>query len=257
MVRLISRHQRETIWELAKTDIKLRYQGSFLGIFWVFLKPLGVFLVLNFVFSTYFDHTPNYPARLLTGIILWSLFADATMKGMTSLVVKSHILKKVYMPKWEIVVAAVLHSGVVFFFNLIILFIFLLFYYKIVPSPIFIFLFLYYVLQIYLISIVFSFFTSSIYARLRDLDQVWELLLQILFYATPIIFPIEILPENIRSIVNLNPMTFIIQRSRLVLIDQTLVNVSYDLIFTAILVATLFAGVLFFRKNTRFLVEKM
>jgi ABC-type polysaccharide/polyol phosphate export permease len=257
MIKLLSQHQRETIWELAKTDIKLRYQGSFLGIFWVFLKPLGIFAVLNFVFSSYFDHTPNYPIRLLTGIILWSLFSDATMKGMTSLVTKTHILKKIFMPKWEIVLASILHSAIVFLFNLIILFLFLFFFYQIFPSPFYLAMFMFYIFQIYLISLVFSLFTATVYVRLRDLDQIWEVLLRILFYATPIIFPIDILPDNMRKWVYLNPMTFIIERSRSVLIDQQIINFSQDVVFTLILVFALIAGILFFKSNSRFLVEKM
>lgn len=257
MIKLLSQHQRETIWELAKTDIKLRYQGSFLGIFWVFLKPLGIFAVLNFVFSSYFDHTPNYPIRLLTGIILWSLFSDATMKGMTSLVTKTHILKKIFMPKWEIVLASILHSAIVFLFNLIILFLFLFFFYQIFPSPLYLAMFMFYIFHIYLISLVFSLFTATVYVRLRDLDQIWEVLLRILFYATPIIFPIDILPDNVRKWVYLNPMTFIIERSRSVLIDQQIINFSQDVVFTLILVFALIAGILFFKSNSRFLVEKM
>ncbi|MCF8366233.1 MAG: ABC transporter permease [Bacteroidales bacterium] len=257
MIKLLSQHQRETIWELAKTDIKLRYQGSFLGIFWVFLKPLGIFAVLNFVFSSYFDHTPNYPIRLLTGIILWSLFSDATMKGMTSLVTKTHILKKIFMPKWEIVLASILHSAIVFLFNLIILFLFLFFFYQIFPSPLYLAMFMFYIFQIYLISLAFSLFTATIYVRLRDLDQIWEVLLRILFYATPIIFPIDILPDNVRKWVYLNPMTFIIERSRSVLIDQQIINFSQDVVFTLILVFALIAGIMFFKSNSRFLVEKM
>jgi len=257
MIKLLSQHQRETIWELAKTDIKLRYQGSFLGIFWVFLKPLGIFAVLNFVFSSYFDHTPNYPIRLLTGIILWSLFSDATMKGMTSLVTKTHILKKIFMPKWEIVLASILHSAIVFLFNLIILFLFLFFFYQIFPNPLYLAMFMFYIFQIYLISLVFSLFTATVYVRLRDLDQIWEVLLRILFYATPIIFPIDILPDNVRKWVYLNPMTYIIERSRSVLIDQQIINFSQDMVFTLLLVFALIAGILFFKSNSRFLVEKM
>jgi ABC-2 type transport system permease protein len=257
MIKFLTQHQFETIWVLAKTDIKLRYQGSVLGVLWVFLKPLGIFLVLNFVFSTYFSNTPNYPIRLLTGIILWSLFSDATTKGMASLVTKSHILKKIALPKWEIVLSAVLHSGIVFFFNLIILFIFLFFFYHIFPNPANILMFLFFVLQIYLISLAFSFFTASVFVRLRDLDQIWELVIQILFYATPIIYPIEILPENIRKFIYLNPMTYIIQRARSVLIDQHIGRINNDIIFMVLLIVALIVGILFLKNNSKFLVEKM
>lgn len=116
---------------------------------------------------------------------------------------------------------------------------------------------MFYIFHIYLISLVFSLFTATVYVRLRDLDQIWEVLLRILFYATPIIFPIDILPDNVRKWVYLNPMTFIIERSRSVLIDQQIINFSQDVVFTLILVFALIAGILFFKSNSRFLVEKM
>jgi ABC-type polysaccharide/polyol phosphate export permease len=176
---------------------------------------------------------------------------------MTSLVTKTHILKKIFMPKWEIVLASILHSAIVFLFNLIILFLFLFFFYQIFPNPLYLAMFMFYIFQIYLISLVFSLFTATVYVRLRDLDQIWEVLLRILFYATPIIFPIDILPDNVRKWVYLNPMTYIIERSRSVLIDQQIINFSQDMVFTLLLVLALIAGILFFKSNSRFLVEKM
>jgi ABC-2 type transport system permease protein len=251
------KHQLETIWVLAKTDIKLRYQDSLLGMLWVFLKPLGLFLVLNFVFSAFFNRDPDYPIRLLTGIMLWSLFSDATMKGMTSLVNKANILKKVFMPKWQVVVSAVLHSGIVFLINLIVLFLFFFFYYKVYPQPLNMLIFFFIVLEIYLMSLVFSFLTATIFVRLRDLDQIWELLLQILFFATPIIYPIEIIPDQYRKIILLNPLTHILQRARAVLIDQASINFTIELIFMAVLSVLLIVSIFVFRRGSRLMIENM
>jgi ABC-2 type transport system permease protein len=250
-------HQLETIWVLAKTDIKLRYQDSLLGMLWVFLKPLGLFLVLNFVFSAFFSRDPDYPIRLLTGIMLWSLFSDATMKCMTSLVNKANILKKVFMAKWQIVVSAVLHSGIVFLINLIVLFLFFFFYYKVYPQPLNILIFFFIVLEIYLISLIFSFLTATIFVRLRDLDQIWELLLQILFFATPIIYPIEIIPDQYRKIILLNPLTHILQRARAVLIDQASINFSIELMFMAVLAGLLVLSIFVFRRGSKLMIENM
>jgi ABC-type polysaccharide/polyol phosphate export permease len=251
------KHQLETIWVLAKTDIKLRYQDSLLGMLWVFLKPLGLFLVLNFVFSAFFNRDPDYPIRLLTGIMLWSLFSDATMKGMTSLVNKASILKKVYMPKWQVVVSAVLHSGIVFLINLIVLFLFFFLYYRVYPQPLNILIFFFIVLEIYLISLIFSFLTATVFVRLRDLDQIWELLLQILFFATPIIYPIEIVPEQFRKFILFNPLTHILERARVVLIDQGSIDFRIDLVFFAVLSGLLVLSIFIFRKGSKLLVENM
>jgi len=128
-------HKWETIWMLAKTDLKMRYQGSWLGIIWVFLKPFCLFLVMNFVFShLFFNSVPNYSIRLLLGIILWSFFAESSMVGMMSLLAKKHILRKAYLPKWIVILSSTIHSALAFLFNLIILFLFLFLYYRIFPG---------------------------------------------------------------------------------------------------------------------------
>ena len=174
----------ETIWMLAKTDLKMRYQGSWLGAVWVFLKPFCLFLVMNFVFShLFFRNSPNYSIRLLVGVILWSFFAEATTVGLNSLLSKAHILKKIFIPKWIIIVAATVHSAMAFFFNLIILFLFLYFYYHIYPTFTHLLLFGVYIILIYGISLTFSFITAPLLVRVRDINQLWEVGLQVLFYA--------------------------------------------------------------------------
>ncbi|MGD0342193.1 MAG: hypothetical protein ABSA76_10885, partial [Bacteroidales bacterium] len=92
--------------------------------------------------------------RLLVGLILWSFFAEATTVGMGSLLEKGHILKKIFMPKWTIIVSATIHSALAFFSNLIILFIFLLFYYHIYPGVLHLLFFVIYLLLIYGISLM-------------------------------------------------------------------------------------------------------
>jgi len=248
----------EIIWMLAKTDLKMRYQGSWLGIIWVFLKPFCLFLILNFVFShLFFKDTPTYSIRLLVGLVLWSFFAEASMNGMISLLAKAHILKKIYMPKWLIIVSSSIHSSLAFFFNLIILFIFLFFYYHIYPSLLHILAFLLYVSLIYGISLVFSFFTATLYVKLRDLNQIWELLLQVLFYASPIIYPFTAVPANVRSLLYLNPMTLLIEHSRIALIDNGIARLDHLLIFICIFIPCLLVSIWFMNKTSRKIIEIM
>lgn len=251
-------HVWETIWMLAKTDLKMRYQGSWLGIVWVFLKPFSIFLVLNFVFShLFFKSYPNYSIRLLLGIILWSFFAEASMVGMMSLLAKSHILRKVYLPKWTVIISSTIHSAMAFLFNLVIFFLFLFFYYRIFPGINQILLFGVYVMLIYGISLLFSFMTATVIIRFRDLNQIWEVLLQVLFFASPIIYPITSVPENIRSVLYLNPITLLIQHSRIALIDNSVARIDHLIIFVAIFLPLMLASLLFFRKTSVNVIEKM
>ena len=251
-------HIRETIWMLAKTDLKMRYQGSWLGIIWVFLKPFCLFLVMNFVFShLFFNSVPNYSIRLLLGIILWSFFAEASMVGMLSLLAKSHILRKIYLPKWIIIISSTIHSAIAFLFNLVILFLFLFLYYRIYPGAIQLLLFGVYILLIYGISLLFSFMTATILVRFRDLNQIWEVLLQVLFYASPIIYPITSVPDSIRSVLYLNPMTLLIEYSRIALIDNSVARLDHLFIFIGIFLPLMLVSIWFFRKTSVNVIEKI
>ena len=122
-------HYGELIWMLAKTDFRMRYQGSVLGFVWALLKPLFVFVILNLVFSQLFaSDIPYYSLQLLTGILLWNFFAEGTMVGLTSLMSKGHVLKKIAFPRWVVVVAAWLQSLMSFVVTMAILLLALLFF---------------------------------------------------------------------------------------------------------------------------------
>jgi len=243
---------------LAKTDLKMRYQGSWLGAIWVFLKPFCLFLVLNFVFShLFFKNTPNYSIRLLVGLILWSFFAEATTVGMGSILSKGHILKKIFIPKWIIILSATIHSALAFFFNLLILFIFLLFYYHIYPSILHLLFFGIYLLLIYGISLFFSFITAPLFVRIRDLNQIWEVLLQVLFYSSPIIYPMSLIPVNIQSVLYLNPMTLLIEHSRVALIDNGIARIDHLFIFIIVFIPCFLGSILFLKYSSKNLIEKI
>jgi len=251
-------HVWETIWMLAKTDLKMRYQGSWLGIIWVFLKPFCMFLIMNFVFShLFFKSVPNYSIRLLMGIVLWSFFAEASMVGMTSLMAKAHILKKIYLPKWIVIFSSTIHSGMAFLFNLTILFLFLFLYYRIFPGPLQLLLFGVYILLIYGLSLFISFMTATIFVRIRDLNQIWEVLLQVLFYASPIIYPITSVPDNIKSVLYLNPMTLLIEHSRIALIDNSVARIDHLIIFIVIFLPCFLGSIWFLKKTSGSIIEKM
>jgi len=246
----------EIIWMLAKTDLKMRYQGSWLGALWVFLKPFCIFLVLNFVFSNlFFKSTPQYSIRLLVGLILWMFFAETTTVGMSSLLSKASILKKVYIPKWMIIISATVHSAMAFVFNLIIMFIFLVFFYNIYPGLKHLLVFTVYLILIYGISLIFSFITAPLYIRIRDLNQVWEVALQVLFYSSPIMYPMALIPERIQSVLYLNPMTLLIEHSRVALIDNSLARTDHLIIFIAIFIPCFMLSLWLLKKFSKNLIE--
>lgn len=204
---------RELIWMLAKTDFKLRYHGSFLGYLWALLKPLLMFTVLNFVFSSLFNPrgTGNeyYSLQLLVALVLFNFFSEGTMAGMSSLIAKYQLVTKIYVPRWTIILASTLNSAMIFLLNLIIVVLF--FALKgFLPSIGAIITFFLFSIATYIIILSFAFLTAPLYVKFRDFLMIWEVLLTILFYATPIFYPLQLLPIEIQKFLLLSPIAFIV-----------------------------------------------
>ncbi|TMC54742.1 MAG: ABC transporter permease [Chloroflexi bacterium] len=240
--------------ELAISDYKVKYQGSFLGGYvWTVAKPLLLFGVLYFVFTRFVrfgDGVPNYALNLLLGIVLWTYFADATTRAMASIVERGDLIRKVYFPRMIIVVATSLSSLITLAFNLVVVAVFIAF--SGVGLQLTAPLFLALVLELYALTLGCSFLLAALYVRFRDFRHLWELGLQLLFYASPIIYPLSFVPSRWQPLFALNPIAQIIQDARRVLISPTalttmdinhsaLVAVPY-----AIPVIVLFLGYLYF-----------
>lgn len=204
---------RELIWILAKTDFKLRYQGSFLGYLWALLKPLLMFAILNFVFSSIFNPRGSgnefYSLQLLVGIILFNFFSEGTNAGMSALLSKAQLVTKIYVPRWTIILAATLNSGLIFLMNLVVIVVFFA-YKNFLPSLASVGLFLAFSLLTYVLILAFALFTAPWYVKFRDLSMIWEVITTMLFYATPVFYSLSMMPAYIQKIMLLNPMAFII-----------------------------------------------
>ena len=201
-------------WALVKTDFKLRYYGSWLGFFWVILKPLLIFMVLNFVFRYLFGTTvEHYSVWLFLGIMMWGCFSEGTLTGMTVFLNRASLITKIAFPKYILILAATANSLLTFFVNLIVLAVFFAFE-GLVPSILGIFGFFFFVILLYALIVSFAFLMSPLYIRFRDLSQIWEVLLTAGFYATPIIYPMTTISSKWGFLLWLNPMTHIIHYSR-------------------------------------------
>lgn len=198
---------------LAKTDFRLRYQNSFLGYIWAILKPLFLFTILNFVFSSIFNPRniggEHYSLGLLVGLMLFFFFNEGTNAGMQSLQMKSDLVLKIYVPRWCIIMASTIHSAMVFFTNFLVIAIFFI-WYQFLPSWTAIFLFLIFSLMMYIFILSLSFLFAPIFIKFRDMGMIWEVILSAMFYATPVIYPLQILPDWIQRTLLLNPVAFIV-----------------------------------------------
>lgn len=206
--------------ELALTDFKLKYQGSVFGYLWSLVKPFAYFAVLYIVFTKIFkigNSVPHYPIYLLLGVMMFSFWGEATSVAMSAIVTKGDLIRKVYFPRIVLVISSTITSLITFVLNMLVLGVFAYINgvrFGIVEIVIFIAL----IAELYLFILGVSFYLSSLFVKFRDVGHIWEVVNQILFYATPIVYPLSIVPANYGKIITLSPLAQIIQDARSVLI---------------------------------------
>ena len=272
--KLISKYRYSWILlrELVKTDFKLRYQGSMLGMAWSVLKPLMLFAVMYVVFVRFLRFgagIPHFAVSLLLAQTLWAFFQEATSQGMQAIVGRGDLLRKLKFPKYIVVVSSTVSALI----NLVIsLFVVLIF--MIVNGVEFrptILLFPLVVVELYIFALGIAFLLSTMFVRFRDIGHIWDVIMQAWFYATPIIYPLTQL-INVgwlsvaKLVLMLNPIAQIIQDARyLVVTTQTetiwgLVGQQYwllKLIPLLIIVIVLLVGVTVFRRRSPYFAEEL
>ena len=240
--------------ELAITDYKVKYQGSLLsGYVWSFAKPLLLFGVLYFVFTRvvrFGAGVPDYALNLLLGIVLWTYFADATNRAMASIVERGDLIRKVYFPRAIIVIAASLSSLITLVLNFVVVAVFLIAAGISLrwTAPLLVLL----ILELYALTLGCSFLLAALYVRFRDFRHIWELGLQLLFYGSPIIYPMSFVPARWQGLLALNPIAQIVQDARSVLISPStltamdIIHSPLALVPYAIPLVVLVAGYIYF-----------
>jgi ABC-2 type transport system permease protein len=249
-------------------EYKLKYAGSALGYFWSVAKPLALFTMLYFVFGRVFKLnalSPYYPTSLLGGIVLFTFFSDATSLAMYSLVARQTLLRKLIFPRSVIPTAAVLTAGITFLVNVGAVAVFVAAK-GIVPRANWLLL-LPLLVELFVFVLGVSLFLSALFVRLRDVGQVWDLLLQLFFYATPIIYPVGYLPGWARKIAFLSPFTQVLQEFRATVLypdvpgnritaAQALGSV-WQFAPVAIAGLTLLIGLFYFRRQEPWFAERV
>ncbi len=242
----MKKHYLELIWIIAKTDFKLRYNNSILGYIWSLLKPLLLLGVLYLVFSIFMDiGVPNYQLYLLWGIILWNFFSEGTMAGVHALSSKVNIVKKIYFPRILLVIASTSTAFLSLLVSMVVFYIFMIF--SGVELSYHAFTFIPVIGLMYGLILGFSLLLSALHIKFRDIDQIWEVLLQAGFWLSPIIYPLSRVPEKYQHYLLLNPITGIIQYSRRAIIEHdfpAINGTTYILIWT---IAVLIIGFCVFK----------
>jgi len=246
---------RELIWNLTVVDLKNRYQNTALGFFWSLLSPLLLALVLYFIFSHLFGREENFAINLLVGIMAWRFFANGTSSSLSAIVVKASLVTKVYIPRQILVLSNVLANLISSLLEFIVLLPIIFVLLGHLPVT---------VLLFPLIHIIYFFFIfgaglllSSLFVYFRDLNQIWEVVTQVLFFCSPIIYPLTIVPAYLMPYYRLNPVTQFIIMYRDVMIAGNLPSLFSIAIVAGFAVAAYLVGSLVFSKLQRRFAEEM
>lgn len=264
---IFSKRNRVLLRELVITDFKLRYQGSVLGYAWSLLKPLFLFAIMYVVFGMLvkLGSVEHYAAYLLLGIVLWTFFSEVTNQGMSSILTRGDLLRKINFPKYIIVLSTSISALINLALNLVIVFILMLVNgVEITFTTPMLFL---YILEIYLFALGLAFFLSALSVKYRDVAHIWEIIMQAAFYATPIIYPLSVVvqkSELAAQVLLMNPVAQAIQDARYYLITRESVTVAtlFDnewviLIPIAITIFVFIGGALYFKKNSKRFAENI
>jgi ABC-2 type transport system permease protein len=211
--------------ELAITEFKLKYQGSILGYVWSIVKPLLMFAVLYVVFTHVIRigaGVPHYAQQLLLGIVLWTFFTDSTIVATSSIVDRGDLLRKVYFPRIVVPISTSISALITLVLNFVVVLAFIVAAgIPLRPSGL---LLVPLLLEFYVLSLGCSLLLAALYVRFRDFKHIWEVLTQALFYASPIIYPLSVLPPVLAPLFALSPIAQIVQDARWALISPAAVT---------------------------------
>lgn len=241
--------------ELIKRDISGKYKDSTLGLFWSFLNPLLSMIVLTIVFSTFFGRTiENFPVYLLSGKLVFDLFANATTGAMDSIKGNSEIIKKIYVPKYMFAVGIVCSEFINFLISLIVLVAVMLatgapFYMSLLYSPIPLFFLLVLTMGVGLIlATATTFFT--------DIKYLYGVLIMLLSFMTPLFYPIEIIPQEFLFFFKVNPLYAAVSSFRDIVLYGAFPQTKFLLYLIITSIIALVVGVfLFYRYQDEFVIN--
>jgi ABC-2 type transport system permease protein len=214
------RRSLDLLYLIAVNEFKKTYFGTVLGYLWSLARPMMLFGVLLAVFTQVFragSEVPHYPVLLLFNVVLFGFFQEATSTAVSSIVSHESVVRKTQFPRLVIPVAVVLTSLFNLGLNLVVVFAFIL---AFGIAPTWTWLLLPVVLSVLgLFTTAISMIVSSLYPRFRDVAIIWAVLVTVLFYGTPVLYPLEVVPDPLRHVIALNPLAPLFELARRWIID--------------------------------------
>ena len=245
---------RELTWNLTVVELKNRYQNTGLGFLWSLLSPLLMALVLYFVFRYLFDQGPDFAACLLVGLMTWRFFAMGTTSSLYSILSKASLVTKVYIPRQILVLSNLLANLISSLLEFMVIIPILWAVSGSLPLTILLFP------LVFLIYFWFVFgaglFLAALYVYFRDVNQIWEVLVNILFFLSPIFYPMSAI-KGAMPIYLLNPLTEFIIIYRDLMVYGNLPSLYSLALVTAASLAAFIIGSLTFNKLQRRFAEEI
>ena len=243
---------RELIHILVWRDLKVRYRQTLLGVLWVLLQPLLTTIIFTFLFNRVAHIQTGsglpYVLFVLAGVTVWNLFANGVQAAGNSLIGSAQVISKVYFPRVIIPAAAIL-AGVVDMAVSSLLIVALMFWYRIVPPPAILLAPLIIVLC-YVLALGAGLWLAALNVEYRDIRVLIPFVLQFGMYVTPVVYPAAVLPERIRGVIGINPMTGVVDSFRGVLFGTAIpwLALAWSTVFAVLL---LISAAAWFRKKER------
>ena len=247
---------RELLKTNVKKEIRGRYKNSILGIMWSFLNPLLQLLVYSVIFGALLaGGDKTYPIYICVALIPWTYFTTAITQAAFTVIGNADIIKKVYFPR-EILPVSVVTSGAVnFIISTIIILAFVIF--SGVGLSWYILLYPFILLIQYVLLLGIGFIVSSVTVYFRDLEHIIGVVLMAAFYATPIVYKLEQLPHTLQILVNLNPMTHLINAYRDIFYYHQMPNMEILVTLLGISLALTVVGYFIFKKLQKGFAEQL
>ena len=254
---------REEMWKtksilfnFAITDLKIRYKNSILGVLWTILEPLLMLGVLFVVFSTMFKfEIENFPIYLLLGLITWNFFKNGTGIALGSLSNRTSYLSQIYFPRVIPGLSAGVTAAIMLITELVILAVFMVVL-NFTPPLTILYLIPIFLLE-FLLILGIALPLSILNTKFKDTEFIWGVILQAGFFLTPIFYQFDMLPEDVRNILQFSPMVQIVTMAHHVALYGTLPSVNSILYSITSVSIIVILGYLIFRKFQARIVEEM
>ena len=233
---------------LVKRDLHVKYRDSILGYLWSMLNPLLTMLVITMVFSHFVRHIDDYSLYVLSGLLFWNMASLGLFLGASSIVSNATLMRKIKIPGLVFPFVALGTSGTNLLFSLVPYTVLFIFFGLDVPAQIYLFPLLLLVFVIFLSGLILMFATLNVF--FRDVSHVMEPVLNLVFYATPILYDrnSDMVPDHIATLLLLNPFTHFIEAFRAVIFKSQPITLSSVAIMVVLAGVSLTFGLFLYRR---------